>query len=135
MVRKAERPVLLWDGDCGFCQLSVEWINRQKGTEWFDTQTCQSHARYKTDLEEQCQREVVLLMPGGRRFGGHAAVARALRQTRFGWLARIFAIPPFSWLAWLGYRIVASNRMFFSKLLFKKAATCSLDDRPKPPQA
>ncbi len=40
-------------------------------------------------------------------------------QLGYRWLARIWGIPPLSWAVELGYRIVASNRPFFSRLLFR----------------
>jgi len=43
-----------------------------------------------------------------------------LDQLGYRWVARIFGIPPLSWAVELGYRIVASNRTFFSRLLFRR---------------
>lgn len=35
------------------------------------------------------------------------------------WLVRPFTCPPLVWLTELGYKIVANNRSFFSKIMFK----------------
>ena len=40
---------------------------------------------------------------------------------RLGWqaTASVFVLPPFIWFVELGYRVVANNRRFFSRFLFR----------------
>lgn len=53
-------------------------------------------------------------------------ILRAGRATLFilgelgwGFWARLLARPPFVWFVELGYRIVAGNRYFFSRFMFR----------------
>jgi len=44
-----------------------------------------------------------------------------LGQLGYRWVARIFALPPLSWAVELGYRMVATHRSFFARLLFRRS--------------
>jgi hypothetical protein len=43
-----------------------------------------------------------------------------LEELGWGWVARLLALPPLIWLVELGYWIVASNRAFFSRFMFRR---------------
>lgn len=56
----------------------------------------------------------------GRELVGGRAVLFALREIGWHpWLMRTGQLPPFAWLVELGYRVVAGNRPFFHRLLFR----------------
>jgi predicted DCC family thiol-disulfide oxidoreductase YuxK len=103
---------LIFDGDCGFCTTAVLWLQRTLPRvpatapfQWTDL------SRY--GLTEKQARARVWFVTGSRRYGGAAAVAALLRGQPwaglrvFGWLA---AVPPWSWAAEAGYRVVARYR-------------------------
>lgn len=103
---------LIFDGDCGFCTTAVLWLQRSLPRvpatapfQWTDL------SRY--GLDEEQARARVWFVTGGRRYGGAAAVAALLRGQPIavlrvlGWLA---AVPPWSWAAEAGYRVVARYR-------------------------
>ncbi len=111
------RPVLIYDGDCGFCR---KWIARwQESTgDSVDYITSQQAAPLYPEIpSEDFDRSVQLVMPDGTRLSGAAAVlaitsphqplARALHgaYSRFQWIRSATEA---------AYAIVASNRRIFS---------------------
>ena len=108
------QPTLVFDGDCGFCTASVNWLER-----W-----CRPAARFvpwqELDLAEhglteaQVTRAVQWLPVSGSApiRSGAQAVARLLLRARWPWrpVGALMMVPPISWLAALMYRIIAANR-------------------------
>lgn len=111
MVRR-DRPVLVYDGDCGFCTSSVRFIERRIPT------SAEVVAYQFADLDalgataEQASREVLWVDRDGLVRGGAPAVAALLVDAGGVWrpLGAIMRIPPVSWLARGVYRLVADNR-------------------------
>ncbi|MDY7527046.1 MULTISPECIES: DUF393 domain-containing protein [unclassified Cryobacterium] len=110
---RARATLLVFDGDCAFCTTAVGWMRRL-------LPVMPDAAPYQwTDLpaygltEADARSRVWLVDPAGVRFGGAAAVSALLRHQptpglRFlGWLG---TVPPWSWAAEAGYRVVARNR-------------------------
>ncbi|NUU19922.1 MAG: DUF393 domain-containing protein [Streptomycetaceae bacterium] len=106
------RPVLVFDGDCGFCTKSVEAIER-----WLDPDV-EITAWQHTDLgelgvtEERASEEVLLVTPTGEVYGGAEAFAKLLAYQRGVWSVpgAVMQIPPLSLLADQAYRLIADNR-------------------------
>jgi predicted DCC family thiol-disulfide oxidoreductase YuxK len=103
---------LIFDGDCGFCTTAILWLQRTLPRvpatapfQWTDLAAF--------GLVEEQARSKVWFVSGGRRYGGAAAVAAVLRAQPhaglrvLGWLA---TVPPWSWAAEAGYRVVARYR-------------------------
>lgn len=112
-IPRPDRPAsLIFDGDCGFCTTSVRWLQR-----WLPrvpaTIPFQWAQLDEFGLTEAEARARVWFVVGGRRFGGAAAIAALLRGQPvaalrvLGWLA---TVPPWSWAAEAGYRVVARYR-------------------------
>lgn len=134
-----ERHWLFWDEDCGFCAQSAAWLERWDGAHG------EASRRFRTtpfqrapsppmtpELREACQEAVHILTADGRLLRAGRACLFAVDEIEalpwLGRLARVLRIPPLVWLVELGYRIVAANRMFFSRLLFpgEKATACNI---------
>jgi predicted DCC family thiol-disulfide oxidoreductase YuxK len=105
-------PLLIFDGDCGFCTTAVDWLARTLPAmpaaapyQWIDLEP---HG-----LTEADGSAMVWLVTDGQQFGGATAVAALLRHQptaalRFlGWLA---TVPPWSFGADIAYRLVARYR-------------------------
>ncbi|TFC61876.1 DUF393 domain-containing protein [Cryobacterium sp. TMT2-15-1] len=105
-------PLLIYDGDCAFCTTSVNTMRRlitgmptSSPYQWTDL------ASYALTTKEAQSR--VWLVVDDHRFGGAAAVAALLRHQPnallrvLGWLG---TVPPWSWAAEVGYRLVARYR-------------------------
>jgi predicted DCC family thiol-disulfide oxidoreductase YuxK len=117
-------PVLVYDGDCAFCSTSVRWLESRFPRSF-------SAVPYqRTDLaalgltERQCHERVRWIgdvtAPVTSAESGARAVGALLRRggsDRRGLLGavsrgagRLTTVPPASWLAEGGYRLVAANR-------------------------
>ncbi len=75
------RSVLLWDGQCGFCERSVRWFQRHARCS-VQTQPVQDVlSRLPEPLRTAAVHEVLWIEPDGSAFGGSEAVIRALRAS------------------------------------------------------
>ena len=101
-----ERPLVLFDGNCGFCRI---WID------YFQALTGERVDYAPTD--EPSPKSVVIELPDGERYVGAHAVAELLRYAPgFGWLAWLYRLPLFATLSEWAYRIVAEHRPFFDRV-------------------
>jgi predicted DCC family thiol-disulfide oxidoreductase YuxK len=105
------RPVLVYDGDCGFCTTCVHFLERI-GPD------AEIVAWQLTDLaelgltEEQAADAVQLVQTDGTVHSGHEAIAAVLGTARRVWriVGRALLLPGISWIAARAYRLVADNR-------------------------
>ncbi|MFI1004136.1 thiol-disulfide oxidoreductase DCC family protein [Streptomyces galbus] len=106
------RPVLVFDGDCGFCTTSVELVQR------LVRPRCEVVPWQHADLAslgvtaERARYEALWITPTGRVYGGAQAVAKILLSARGAWpaLGALLTLPPVRWAAHGVYRLVAANR-------------------------
>ncbi len=112
----SSKPVLIYDGDCKFCQLSLEFGIRHMKVfpSYVAFQKIEPWAFGLT--EEQVRSEIWLVDKGPDqtlRLGGHLAAA-AILQMQSNVLYRmagfLMKTPPTSWLAKIVYRWIAQNR-------------------------
>ncbi|GLW67029.1 hypothetical protein Arub01_52720 [Actinomadura rubrobrunea] len=109
---RRERPVLVYDGDCGFCTASVRFVERHVPT------SAQIVAFQFADLDalgttaERAEYEVLWVDRSGRVSGGAQAIARLLMDAGGAWwpLGALLRVPPVRWIAHGVYRLVAANR-------------------------
>jgi predicted DCC family thiol-disulfide oxidoreductase YuxK len=110
-----ERPLLLFDGDCGFCRFWVRrWQSKTRGRVDF-APAQQEAARFPQVTEQDWKRAVQLVMPDGTVHAGAEAVFTALAQApRHGWmLAAYRRVPGVRPASEAFYRLVAGHRDFF----------------------
>ncbi|MFW3170385.1 thiol-disulfide oxidoreductase DCC family protein [Geodermatophilus sp. CPCC 206100] len=106
------RPVLVYDGDCGFCTRTAGFARRLLGA---DAEVVAWQAADLAGLgvtAARARHEVLWVPRPGAALGGARAVAAALRAAGGWWalLGGVLALPPVSWLAAGCYRVVAANR-------------------------
>lgn len=106
-----EQPVLVFDGDCGFCTTSVRFAERRIGVRARVTPWQFADLAALGTTRERAEREV-LWVERGRVYGGAQAVARLLAAAGPPWSLAGLAlrVPPFRWVAQGLYRLVARNR-------------------------
>jgi predicted DCC family thiol-disulfide oxidoreductase YuxK len=114
------KPLLVYDGDCGFCRY---WISRWKHrtedrVEYAPFQSLE--LPFKQVSKAEFERSVKLFMPDGRVFSGAEAVFQAL-ATVPSFLSRVpltlyQKLPGFAAVCEFAYRLVAVNRGLFSKI-------------------
>ena len=106
-----ERPVLIYDGDCGFCTTCARFLERI-GPD------ADIVAWQLTDLaelgltEEQAADAVQWVAVDGTVRSGHEAIAAVLSSAGRIWriAGRLIVLPGVSWLAARAYRLTADNR-------------------------
>lgn len=69
------------------------------------------------ELRSACARSIHLVHPDGRMERGGLAVLSILQALGWWWVLP-FRWPPMIWVVELMYRVVARNRLFFSRFLF-----------------
>lgn len=107
-----ERPVLVYDGDCGICTRSVEFVERRLRT---DVEIVAFQFADLASLgltREACEDAVQWVTPSGRISHGHIAVGDLLKASGWPWvpIGWLVQTPPTSWIAGAAYRWVARNR-------------------------
>lgn len=107
---------LVYDGDCGFCTSSANWISRRWPKESELTavpwQRLSPGAAAETHLSRDDFTRAAWWIDGDDIEEGARAVARALIAAGGLWVVAgwVLLVPPISWIAPLGYRIVARYR-------------------------
>lgn len=72
------------------------------------------------ELRAACRRAVHVVTSGGEVLRAGRAALFVLERIGWGRWARLLALPPFVWGVELAYWIVARNRSFFGRFLFRK---------------
>ena len=116
--RLMDRPLLLFDGDCGFCRF---WVARWRVSvrDRVDFAPAQQEAsRFPQITEEAWKRSLQLVTPEGAVYDGAEAVFRTLAYApERRWMLTVYRYLPGARSVSEGaYRVVADNRAFFSKL-------------------
>ncbi|MEL7059064.1 MAG: DUF393 domain-containing protein [Acidobacteriota bacterium] len=128
MTHLRSRPLLVFDGDCGFCTRSVLWLQlrlrrpvRIEPWQYLDLG--------RVGLDEAMVRRAAWWIEDGLHHEGHLAIARALGACRWPWplLGWYLRIPPNRWVAAVAYRLVARYR----GLLPGTTPACSRPDWPR----
>jgi predicted DCC family thiol-disulfide oxidoreductase YuxK len=123
-----ERPLAIFDGDCGFCRL---WIARWKARTGpkVDYAPSQEVAeRFPEVPKERFAQAFQLILPSGEVLGGAEAVAALAGPEAGGgpWLALYRRVPGAAPLAEVAYRLVADHRaaaMAVTRLLWGRSVT------------
>ena len=71
-------------------------------------------------LREACRRAVHVITDRGEILSAGRAVLFVFEQLGYRRTARVLRVAPLVWSVELGYRIVANNRSFFSRFLFRE---------------
>jgi predicted DCC family thiol-disulfide oxidoreductase YuxK len=115
------RHVVLYDGACRFCQAGmkrlVAWA-RRGAIEPVDFQQPGALDRFPGLTHDACMRQMHLVTPAGKVYGGFEAAVRAM-MTRpvLGWLARLYYLPGlrqlldalYTWIAARRYRLLGKQ--------------------------
>ncbi|MFN2315569.1 MAG: thiol-disulfide oxidoreductase DCC family protein [Gemmatimonadales bacterium] len=108
------RPVLLWDGSCGFCQRWVERVERWDRASRIETMKAWDRSKYPELLrisDDDLNHAMHLALPDGRVFAGGRAVPQILKLLPGGrWVAWVFLIPGVGWITDRVYAWVAARR-------------------------
>jgi predicted DCC family thiol-disulfide oxidoreductase YuxK len=110
------RPVLVFDGDCGFCRLWIERWRRATG-DAVDYEPYQTAASRHKEVPRENFSECVHFFEPGRTTRAAEAVFRSLSYAPgFSWLPALYAVPGVAPVSEFAYRVVAERRPFFSRV-------------------
>lgn len=114
------KPVMVFDGDCGFCGL---WIRRWRqltgdSVDYLPSSDPQISARFPEIPSEHYRTSVQLIEPGGNVFSGAEAVFRALAENwKMEWPLQFYeSFSVFATVTEYAYRFIAGHRTAFSLL-------------------
>ena len=103
--------LVLWDGACGFCRRSVDWLLRHDRAGALGAvpyQDCEAWLPER--VWARSGRQAHLRSPDGRYWGGSDAAIRIAGLLGHSLLERLLALPPLRWLMALAYRNLARQR-------------------------
>jgi predicted DCC family thiol-disulfide oxidoreductase YuxK len=105
--------MLIYDGDCGFCTSSAQWIEKRLplGYPVVAWQSVDDLGALGLD-EAQVRRAAWWIGTDGTLHAGARAIARSLVACRGPWsvLGWALLVPPVSWLATIAYALIARYR-------------------------
>ncbi len=112
----APLPVLVFDGDCGFCTRCVEWGRRRIGAMPAAVPYQQADLAALGLDAQRCAAALQYVARDRRVYSAHDAVAALLLGAGRGWwlLGAVLRLPGVHWLAGVSYRWVARNRFRLS---------------------
>jgi predicted DCC family thiol-disulfide oxidoreductase YuxK len=112
------RPLLIYDGDCGFCGYWARYWQKLTGDSVEYRPYQQVLAQYPTISEAEFQRAVQFIAPDGRRASGAEASFLTLAYARGKgfWLALYRYLPGFAQVSELAYAHIAKRRPAFFRL-------------------
>ena len=120
-----ERPLGIFDGDCGFCRQWVERWRARTGPRVDYAPSQEVAERFPEIPPEAFARAFQLVLPDGRVLEGAAAVLATLELAPGGGaLSALARIPVLGALLELAYRLVASHRpsaTFLTRLLWGRS--------------
>ena len=111
---QSKRPILIYDGRCGFCKIWVDYWRRLTGDHVEFAASQDVAEQYPEISKEQFSKSVWLVYPDGRRVSGAEAayelMARAPGKEWLLWMYR--NLPGFAPVSELFYRFIAAHRNF-----------------------
>ena len=112
---------LIWDGQCGFCRRSVEWVKARDADNVFRVVAFQDAPSppMTAQLYERARQAVQVVLPDGRVLEAGAASIYILERIGYRRIAGAMKVRLFRGLVEWGYRRVANNRDFFSRIMFR----------------
>ena len=113
---------LLWDGNCGFCRRSVEWVKARDRKGIFHAFPYQAAPSppMTPELYERSRRAVQVVAPDGRTLEAGMAAAFILGKLGYRRFSKFMTWGPIVPITEWGYRRVANNRGWLGQLLFRQ---------------
>jgi predicted DCC family thiol-disulfide oxidoreductase YuxK len=108
---------LLWDGDCGFCAMTLRILKRFVGQPFAEQPYQSIRDRLPAEVLPWVGRQAHWVDPTGRVTGGSAAIVELLAASGRPFLAAFLTTAAIRPVLWLGYRLIAANRGVLGKFV------------------
>lgn len=133
-----ETYTLVFDGDCGICTASADWVEAHDvhgNVETVPYQLADLEALSPGLTPDMTSRSVYFVEPDGTRYREGRAVFETLKHLSgiYRVLGLMLANPVVAALTWPGYRLVASNRAKISVALGMTACAVPSPGKPGKP--
>ncbi len=133
----SSQPVLIYDGECAFCQRAVQWVQARDTGGAIEYLPCQDPSRperFPHISTEQCLESMQFIAVTGETHSAERAFPHLLAYLPgWRWMGKLFRIPGVQALARPAYALIARNRYAISGLIrHKDPATgeaCGLENR------
>lgn len=114
-----KQTLVFYDGSCRMCVGVSGWLSRIDGKKQFRLEPYQNAellAQFPQINPADCEREIHIITSKGKILKGADAVLEIWRNSGHwtSFLAILFRLPPFIWLARPIYRLVARIRSVFN---------------------
>lgn len=111
--------LVLWDGDCGFCQHSLDWLKRQRlqGKIQFTSFHDPKVKKWTDKIGKKNLQKSMYVIDENKHLYNYADGFRILlsHSLRWKWLSFLMGLPLIKQCCNIGYRWVANNRFRLSK--------------------
>lgn len=109
------KTLVFYDGSCSMCVGVTGWLSRIDHKNQFKLEPYQNSellAKYPQINPADCENELHLISEKGKVLKGADAVLEIWRKTNHWsrFMAEVFRMPPFIWIARPVYRFIARNR-------------------------
>jgi predicted DCC family thiol-disulfide oxidoreductase YuxK len=110
-----DRPVVIFDGNCGFCRIWIRYAEQLTGPALEYTTSQDAASSFPQISPESFSQSVQLVMPSGEVIHGARAVFEALAYAPgMTWLLWTYLhVPGLAPLTEAAYKLIAANRTFF----------------------
>jgi len=111
LVETNKKAILIFDGDCGFCTSSANWIS--SNSDRFQIKPWQSLDLSLFGLTEDEVSSAVYWIDGTDKYSGHVAIGKSLRANKnrlFQALGSVLLFKPFGPIFIIAYKILARYR-------------------------
>jgi predicted DCC family thiol-disulfide oxidoreductase YuxK len=112
------KPLLIFDGDCGFCRKWIARWQRLTGERVDYAPYQEVGGRFPQIPAQQFEKAVQLVDPNGTVLSGaHAVFATLSTRPGLRWMLGAYRhVPGVAWVTEAVYRVVARNRRLFSRI-------------------
>lgn len=119
---RRDLPIMLYDGDCGFCKKWVDRWHKMSGEkiqyipyQFFKADETGKLVDFPSISIEDCKRAIQLILPSGEHLQAARAVFGALSQSgkQKWWLWFYKYFPGFKLIAEIAYTFIAAHRHLF----------------------
>lgn len=111
MTETPSSPLLIYDGECGFCIYWVDYWKSLTGDRVNFAPFQEVAHKFPHISREEFARAIKLIEPDGKVLSGAHAVFKVLSYGENRWMLRLYEhVAPFSFVSELFYRFVTTNR-------------------------